>query len=131
VSRYLLDTDTVSFALRGLGRVAERLRDHRPSEIAVSAVTVAELRYGAARRRSRRLNQRLDTFLEAIAVRPFDRPSADRYGKLAADLASRGEPIGMADAMIAAHALELGTVLVTHNTRHFERIAGLNLQDWF
>lgn len=131
MSRYLLDTDTVSFSLRGLGRVADRLREHRPSEIAVSAVTVAELRYGAARRRSRRLDQLLDTFLEAVAVRPFDRAAADRYGELAADLASRGEPIGMADAMIAAHALALGTVLVTHNRRHFERIAGLGIDDWF
>ncbi len=131
MSRYLLDTDTVSFALRGLGRVADRLREHRPSEIAVSAVTIAELRYGAARRRSRRLRRLLDTFLEAIAVLPFDTAAADRYGELAADLAFRGEPIGMADAMIAAHALVLGTVLVTHNTRHFERIAGLKLEDWF
>ena len=59
---YLLDTDTVSFALRGLGGVGERLRSHRPSEVSTSAITVAELRFGAFKRKSRRLQRLLDTF---------------------------------------------------------------------
>ncbi len=128
--RLLLDTDTISYAIRGHGRVAERLLDHRPSEIGVSAISVAELRFGAHKRGSRKLHRLIDTFLAPVVEVPFDSRAADRYGEIAAELRSRGEPIGMADAMIAAHALALGVVLVTHNLRHMNRVAGLQIEDW-
>lgn len=128
--RFLLDTNTVSYALRGYGQVSERLLAHRPSEIGVSAITVAELRFGAHKRGSRKLHRLLDAFLAPVVEVPFDSLAADRYGKIAAELQSRGERIEMADAMIAAHALELGVVLVTHNARHFERVEGLEIADW-
>lgn len=129
--RFLLDTDTVSYALRGSGQVSERLRSHRPTELAVSAISVAELRFGAYKRGSRKLHELLDTFFETIIEQPFDSAAAGRYGRIAAELYRRGEPIGMADVMIGAHALELGLVLVTHNLRHFQRIDGLEVEDWF
>src|SRR5205814_4381424 len=69
---FMLDTDTVSFALRGQGQVAAQLLNHRPSEICISSVTLAELRYGADMRRSRKLHGLIDTFVESIIVRPFD-----------------------------------------------------------
>ena len=128
--RFLLDTDTVSYALRGYGRVSERILAHRPSEIGVSAITVAELRFGAHKRGSRKLHRLIDAFLAPVVEAPFDSPAAARYGKIAAELQGRGERIEMADAMIAAHALELGVVLVTHNVRHFERVEGLEIADW-
>ncbi len=128
--KFLLDTNTVSYALRGHGRVAERLLDHRPSEIGVSAITVAELRFGAHKRGSRKLQRLIDSFLAPVVQVPFDSLAADRYGELAAELQKRGERIEMADAMIAAHALELGVTLVTHNVRHFDRIEELEIEDW-
>lgn len=129
--RFLLDTDTVSYALRGAGRVGDHLRSRRPSEIAVSAITVAELRFGAHKRGSRRLHRLIDSFLAPIAELPFDSSAADRYGRVAAELQEQGETVGMADAMIGAHALELGLILVTHNVRHFRRIRNLERVDWF
>jgi predicted nucleic acid-binding protein len=63
---YMLDTDTVSFALRGQGRVAARLLDHRPSQLCMSSITLAELRFGAETRRSRKLHNLISTFAEAI-----------------------------------------------------------------
>ena len=69
---YMLDTDTVSFALRGQSRVAARLLEHRPSEVCISALTLAELRYGAEARRSRRLHRLISTFVEPIEIMPFD-----------------------------------------------------------
>src|SRR5262249_6215470 len=102
---YMLDTNTVSFALRGQGRVAARLLDHRPSELCISSITLAELRFGAESRRSRRLHQLITTFVESVEPVPFDQRAADRFGVVAAALARRGAPIGAFDTLMAAHAL--------------------------
>ena len=126
----MLDTDTVSFALRGHGEVASRLLDHRPSEICISSVTLGELRYGAARRRSRKLHRLIDAFVGAIAVLPFDQAAGDRFGTVAASLATRGTPIGGFDTLIAAHALAAGLTLITNNTKHFDRVDGLRTDNW-
>ena len=130
MTRYMLDTDTVSFALRGHGQAANRLLEHRPSEVSISSITLAELRYGAEMRRSRKLNGLIETFAEAVAVAPFDAGAADRFGAVAASLARRGVPIGGFDTLIGAHALALGLILVTNNSRHFERIPGLRTENW-
>ena len=127
---YMLDTDTVSFALRGQGRVAARLLEHRPSVLCISSITLAELRFGAEARRSRKLHGLISTFVEAVAVAPFDQPAADRFAAVAASLARRGEPIGTFDTLIAAHALSLGATFVTNNAKHFERVVGLKTENW-
>ena len=128
--RYMLDTDTVSFALRGHGRVAARLLEHRPSQLCISSITLAELRFGAEARRSRKLHRLISTFVEAVAVAPFDEPAADRFAAVAAALARRGEPIGTFDTLMAAHALSLGLTFVTNNTEHFRRVVGLKTENW-
>ena len=128
--RYMLDTDSVSFALRGHGRVAARLLDHRPSDLCISSVTLAELRYGADMRRSRKLHGLIETFATGVTVEPFDRMAADRFGSVAAALARRGTPIGELDTLIAAHALALGLTLVTNNSKHFDQVAGLKTENW-
>lgn len=127
---YMLDTDTVSFALRGQGGVPARLLRQRPSELCMSSITLAELRYGADRRGSTRLHRLIDVFVGAVAVAGFDAAAADRFGPVAAALAKRGVPIGGYDTLIAAHALALGAVLVTNNLRHFDRVGGLKLENW-
>jgi tRNA(fMet)-specific endonuclease VapC len=66
--QYMLDTDTVSFALRGQGRVAVRLLEHRPSQLCISSITLAELRFGAEARRSRKLHGLISTFVESVRV---------------------------------------------------------------
>jgi tRNA(fMet)-specific endonuclease VapC len=127
---YMLDTDTVSFALRGQGRVATRLLEHRPSQLCISSITLAELRYGAEARRSSRLHRLISTFVEPIEVVPFDQSAASRFGSIAAALARRGEPIGTLDTLMAAHALSLRVILVTNNTRHFARVTALATENW-
>ena len=128
--QYMLDTDTVSFALRGQGRVAARLLEHRPSELCISSIALAELRYGAEARRSRRLHHLISTFVEPIEIMPFDQSAAGRFGTVAAALARRGEPIGTLDTLMAADALSLRLTFVTNNTRHFARVAGLATENW-
>ncbi len=128
--QYMLDTDTVSFALGGRGGVASRLLEHRPSEICISSITLAELRFGAEARRSRKLHRLIDTFVGSVAVVPFDQSAADRFAPVAASLARRGEPIGTFDTLIAAHALSRGLTFVTNNSKHFQRVVGLKIENW-
>jgi tRNA(fMet)-specific endonuclease VapC len=128
--RYMLDTDTISYALRGVGGVSSRLLRHKPSELCISAISIAELRFGADKRKSRKLHGLIDTFTAALEVTPFDQHAAARFGALVADLVRRGTPIGDFDALIAAHALALDLALVTNNTKHFEQVDGLRIENW-
>lgn len=127
---YMLDTDTVSFALRGVGNVGAGLLRRTPADLCISAVTLAELRYGAERRQAPRLHALIASFTRTIRVMPFDDAAATRFGEVGAALAGSGEPIGQLDTMIAAHALSLELVLVTNNTKHFGRVVGLPLENW-
>ena len=128
--RYLLDTDTVSFALRGQGNVGTRLRECKPSDVSMSSITVAELRYGADRKGSRKLHTLIDTFTGAVEVAAFDEDAAREFGRIGSILAERGTPIGEFDVLIAAHAVALRCKLVTNNTRHFSRVPGLAVENW-
>jgi tRNA(fMet)-specific endonuclease VapC len=126
----MLDTDTVSFALRGEGNVAARIVEHVPSQLCISAITLSELRFGADKRGSRKLHRLIDSFTNAVEVAAFDAAAATAFGRLATLLRARGTPIGDFDTLIAAHALALGITLVTNNGKHFMRVAGLKTESW-
>jgi len=128
--RYMLDADTVSYALRGQGQVAARLLEHQPSEVCISAITLAELNFGAEVRRSQKIRRAIRTFASDVAVVPFDQVSAERFGVVATALSSRGQPIGVYDTLVAAQALSMGLTVVTNNTRHFSRVPGLAIENW-
>jgi tRNA(fMet)-specific endonuclease VapC len=128
--RYLLDADTVSYALRGQGHVATRILEHSPSELCVSAVTLAELRFGAETKESQKLRRAIRSFVKDVGVVAFDEAAAERFAEVAADLAESGTPIGVFDTLVAAQALALGLIVVTNNTRHFGRVAGLKVENW-
>ena len=128
--KYLLDTDTVSYALRGEGQVTGRITSHKPSELCISAISLAELRYGADRKGSRRLHALIDTFAGAVEVAAFGEDAALEFGRIGTILAERGIPIGEFDVLIAAHAACLRCTLVTNNIRHFSKVPGLALENW-
>jgi tRNA(fMet)-specific endonuclease VapC len=128
--RYMLDADSVSYALRGHGRVGTRLLEHQPSEVCISAITLAELNFGAEAKQSQKIRRAIRRFTNDIAVVPFDEASAERFGVVAAALATRGQPIGLYDTLVAAQALSLGLTVVTNNTRHFSRVPGLAVENW-
>jgi len=130
VTRFMLDTDTVSYALRGQGDVQARIMEHRPSELCVSAITVAELRFGAHRRASAKIQKLIDIFVSKVEVLPFDELCAGHFGALASQLAARGTPIGDFDVLIAAHAIAAEATLVTNNVKHFSRIRALHVENW-
>lgn len=131
ITRYMLDTDSVSFALRGAGGVAARILEHRPSELCISSITLAELRFGAERRGSRKLHRLIDRFVASVEVLPFDENAALQFGVVGAALARGGTPIGQLDTLIAAHAVSQGSVIVTKNSRHFSKVRGLRSENWY
>jgi tRNA(fMet)-specific endonuclease VapC len=130
VKKFLLDTDSVSYALRGHGNVGDQIRSHRPSEICISAITAAELRFGAERKASKQLHALIDAFIEGVEVEAFDQAAALEFGRLGNILAERGTPIGEFDVLIAAHAMTLRCVLVSNNVRHFSKVPGLIVENW-
>lgn len=131
--RYLLDTDISSFFLkRRLPQLRERITAAmRRGEVGVSVITRAELRYGLALLpEARRLHHLVDEFLRNIPIFPWDNKAADQYAKLAATQKQRGQPIGILDTQIAAHAIAENLILVTNNERDFGRISGLKIDNW-
>ena len=126
----MLDTDIVSYMLRGVGRAAEAIARRDPAELCMSAIALAELRYGAERRRSAKLYGEITDLRRVITVVPFDAACANEYGRIASELAFRGTPIGDFDTMIAAHAFTLDLTVVTNNVQHFSRVAGLRVENW-
>ena len=127
----MLDTNIVSDLIRNpAGRATARLRQHGEAGICVSIITAAELHYGAAKRGSARLMNRVDAVLSTMDVLPFDMPADKEYGRIRAELEAVGQPIGPTDLFIAAHAYATGVTLVTHNVQEFRRVQGLKLEDW-
>lgn len=127
----MLDTDSVSFALRGQRQVAANIVRRRPSELCISAITLAELRFGASRKKSSRLRELIDAFTANIAIVPFEEAAAVEFGRVGAELAERGSPIGEFDVLIAAHSIAVDAVLVTNHVKHFSRVKGLRVENWF
>lgn len=133
VPLHLLDTDTASFIIKGRSpEIEARLSDIPPDRVCVSAITRAELMYGLRRiPPEHRLQVGVRAFLNIVLVLAWGADAADFYADIRHQLTSSGQPIGDMDMMIAAHALAVGAVLVTNNTRHFRRIAApLALVNW-
>ena len=128
---YLLDTNILSDLIRNpFGPVAQRIEAVGAKAVCTSIIVAAELRYGCAKKGSPRLQARVEDILATIPVLPLEVPADADYGRQRAQLEASGQSIGGNDLLIAAHALALGLTLVTHNTREFSRIAGLQVEDW-
>ncbi|MCL2850149.1 MAG: type II toxin-antitoxin system VapC family toxin [Micrococcales bacterium] len=130
MTRYLLDTNTVSFLFRSQGQVAEHLSSVAVGSVCISSVTEAELRYGVAKNPSRPLATAVDELCARIAVVGWTSQTAKTYGTLRAHLERTGTTVALHDLLIAAHATELGAILVTHD-HVFAHVAGLATTDWY
>lgn len=132
MKRYMLDTDTCSYIIKNRpAHVAERFRALKMEQLCISIITYAELLYGVERSSSTRVNRSVvDSFIAHLDVLDWDREAAGYYAHIRTTLEQQGQPIGGMDMQIGSHALSQGIVLVTNNTRHFERIAGLKLETW-
>jgi tRNA(fMet)-specific endonuclease VapC len=129
--KFLLDTDTCIFWLRGNPNLHAHLTDVRPKELAISSITLAELRYGAAySERPNANHQAIDDFIRPLNVIGLKAKAADVFGDMKADLRRKGLLIEDMDLLIAATAYAYELTLVTNNSSHFERIVGLRLENW-
>lgn len=130
--RFLLDTDICIYLIKkNPPSVLKRLQKCHTGDVGISAITVAELRYGADKsQRPEQNHAGLDLFLAPLEIAAFDEPAATAYGTIRAQLESAGRPIGPLDLLIAAHAKSLGATLVTNNSDEFKRVRGLRVENW-
>jgi tRNA(fMet)-specific endonuclease VapC len=127
---YLLDTNTVSYIIRGNPRVQKRLLRVAMAEVGISVITEAELLFGLERRpEATKLKTVVEEFLLRVEILPWDSEAARQYSRIRAVLEDAGEPMGNLDMMIAAQALALGLVLVSSDAV-FRRVKGLKIEDW-
>jgi tRNA(fMet)-specific endonuclease VapC len=130
----MLDTDTCIFLMRGESpALAARVQSVPLQQQVMSAVTFAELAYGvqASAAAKRKQNQSvLDSLVLHLAVLDWPQDAAKHYAEIRADLKKRGAQLGAADLMIAAHARAVGAIVVTNNTKDFERVKGLEVENW-
>jgi tRNA(fMet)-specific endonuclease VapC len=129
--RYLLDTNTCSYIIKGnRPPVRERLLEVPMAEVGISTVTEAELRCGVARLpQAKKLAAAVEEFLLRLEVLPWNSEAARHYALLRSALEREGEPMGNLDRMIAAQALAAEATLVTSD-RVFRRVKGLKMKDW-
>jgi tRNA(fMet)-specific endonuclease VapC len=128
----MLDTNIIAYAKNNRPEsVLQRFMEHRPEDMCISAITMAELEFGICKSSKPAQNRlALMMFLSEIQVVPFDGKAAQEYGLIRAELTARGTPIGANDLLIAAHARSLGLTLITNNGREFERVRGLTVENW-
>ncbi len=130
--RYLLDTNICIYIRQKRPEtLLRRFQKLLPGEAALSVITFGELLYGAEKSEQRvAALERLRELVHFLPALPLPEAAAERYGKIRADLESKGEMIGNNDLWIAAHALAAGLTLVTNNEREFRRVRGLRVQNW-
>jgi tRNA(fMet)-specific endonuclease VapC len=129
--QYLLDTNILSDLVRHpQGVVFQRIATVGEDSVYTSIIVACELRFGAVKSGSSRLVRQLEQILAVLPVLSFDPPVDSHYGAIRTHLEQLGTPIGPNDLLIAAHALALDLTLVTANTREFERVPALSLDNW-
>ena len=129
---FALDTNTLIYFFKGLGRVRERLLAVPPSNVGIPSVVLYEIEVGIAQsNQPLKRRSQLDELLATITILPFDSTAAKRAAGVTTALRKSGIAIGPMDNLIAATALVHGATLVTHNTKEFHRVHGLDLADWY
>lgn len=128
--QYMLDTNTVSHLIKKHPAVSRRVVDVPMASLCISAITEGELLFGLAKRPdAKRLHTVVREFLLRVDALPWNSETAACYGTVRADMERQGKVLGSLDLLIAAHALHLGSVLVT-NDRAFYQVADLHVEDW-
>lgn len=130
--RYLLDTNIcITIIKQKPARVIRRLRKLSISDVGISTITLSELEYGVEKSSRPAQNKlALAQFLAPLEIVPYDDRAAAAYGSIRATLEKQGKPIGALDLLIAAHALALGSTLVTNNESEFQRVPDLPVENW-
>lgn len=128
---YLLDTNILSNLIRNPGGIAaQRIAEKGEKKVCTSIVVACELRFGAEKKQSASLQERVEELLKVLDVLALDVDTDFHYAEIRAKLESAGTPIGPNDLLIAAHARSLNLILVSANVREFSRVPGLSVENW-
>jgi len=129
---YMLDTNICSYIIRNKPQsIKAKLQEvEQNNTVALSSIVVSELLYGATKKDSPKLMRIVSAFIDNFIIYDYSKVSAQSYANIRTDLEKKGQIIGANDLLIASHALSFGAVLVTNNTREFERVEKLVLEDW-
>lgn len=130
--KYMLDTNICIYVIKHKpDTVIRKFLSHDPEELCISAITYAELMHGVEKSIAVERNRiAMSLFLSPITIMQFDERAAEEYGRIKAELEKKGTPIGPMDTLIASHAKSRGLIIVTNNTREFNRVVGLTVEDW-
>ena len=129
--RYLLDTNIVIYVIKNKPLSALKLFNEHADHMAISAITLAELLHGAEKSNApARSLAVVEDFCSRLEVLPYGPKAAQHYGSIRSALEKQGQPIGVNDLHIAAHARSEGLTLVSNNLREFERVEALQLANW-
>ena len=131
-AKYMLDTTICIYIQRqNSPAVLSRFEKLKPGQAVISVITWGELLFGAAKsNKAKAVHGLLSEFVSLIPVEPMSPRCGKVYGQIRFELGKRGLPVVNNDLWIAAHAQALGLILITNNTREFERISGLKLENW-
>lgn len=130
--KYMLDTNICIYCIKKKPpEVINKFLQYNPEDICISSITYAELIHGIQKSQAVEKNRvALALFLSPIQILDFDTEAAEVYGKIRADLEKKGTPIDPMDMLIAGHAQAKNLILVTNNTREFNRVNDLIVEDW-
>jgi tRNA(fMet)-specific endonuclease VapC len=129
---YLLDTCVISDFIKGELCMQTRLKQTPPVDIAISSITIVELRYGMMLnpQRAQKIAPVITNLIQPIAILPFNTSEAEKAAEIRAILKTQGQPIGAYDVLITATALQHQLIMVTANQREFDRVPGLQTENW-
>lgn len=128
---YLLDTNTLSdFIKHPTGKISSKIREVGEDKICTSIIVACELQFGAEKKNSSRLKERISLALDIIPVLSLTRDVDEHYAQIRTYLERQGTPISGNDLLIAAHALALNLTVVTNNVREFSRVPNLKVENW-
>lgn len=127
---YMLDTDICSYVIKGTYPALNAKIKANKNRICMSSITLAELLFGAKKKKSIRLMTSIEFFQQLVEVIPWGEEAAKRYAEIRDALECSGTPIGNMDMLIAAAAAAHGLCLVTNNSAHFSRVLGLKSENW-
>ena len=129
---YLLDTNTIIYFFKGMGNISKNLFNISPKDIFVPSIVIYELEVGIAKSNdSQKREEQLKRLLSQINIIDFSQKEAIQSAKIRADLEKKGTPIGSIDILIAGCAKANNFILVTRNTKEFQRVENLNIVDWY
>lgn len=128
---YLLDTNILSHLVRQpQGPVTARIAEVGEDNVLTSIIVACELRYGAAKRGSRKLTRQVEAVLSAITILPLEAGTDRHYAAIRTALEKKGTPIGANDMLVAAQARAIEAVCVTDNVAEFKRVPALKVENW-